>query len=270
VGVNRYRKILCLFLGFLPAVFANGQAQSQNDVDPPAVVRLAVDKYEKAKDSKTRFTYLELSHIQNFSEKGKKTVDYTQLFEVTYIADLEYSRLLEIDGKALTGKALEAEQKRYDDAVRERSALDGFARAKIQHHKMLDAGVKLRDLMTEYRSSFVDHDAIDGCDCVVIDSVPISSAAKRHYRLWIDPATSEIRRLEFDQLADEGDLLSGGSGTLIFQYMDGAPLIVHSHFDVRSFLNNQTIRVVADHTYSRFRKFSVTTTIIPVAPESKP
>ena len=261
--VNLYGTALCLLLILPTAVFAHGQIQS-HDVDPTAVLRLAVDKYEEAKDSKTRFTYLELVHTQNFNEKGKKTVDYTQLFEVTYIADLEYSRLLEVNGKALSGKALEAEQKRYDDAVQERSALDGFARAKIQHQKMLNAGVTLSDLLTGYRSSVVDHAAMDGCDCTVIDSVPVSSAAKKHYRLWIDQSTSEIRRVDFDQLVDDGEILRGGSGTKMFQYVDGIPLVVHSHFDGNARLNNETARVVADHTFSKFRKFSVTTTILPV------
>jgi hypothetical protein len=239
------------------------QSRAQ-DVDPAALLHRAVDKYEEAKDSKTRFTYLELVHTQNFNEKGKKTVDYTQLFEVTYIADLEYSRLLEVNGKTLSGKALEAEQKRYDDAVRERSALDGFARAKIQHQKMLNAGVNLPDLLTGYRSSVVDHVAMEGCDCIVIDSVPTSSAWKKHYRLWIDPSSSEIRRVDFDQLADDGEILRGGSGTKTLQYVDGIPLVVHSHFDGNARLNNETARVVADHTFSKFRKFSVTTTILPV------
>jgi hypothetical protein len=261
---------LCLLIFFAWAGLANGLAQSQSEVDPTTVLRLAVDKFEKAKDSKTRFTYLQLNHTQNFNEKSKKTVDYTQLFEVTYIADLEYLRLLEVDGKALSGRALAAEQKRYDDAVRERSALDGFARAKIQHQKMLDAGVNLGDLLTEYRSSIVDRVSMDGCDCVVIDLVPMSSEAKKHFRLWIDADTSEIRRLDFEQLADERELLSGGTGTVTYQYLEGVPLVIHSHFDFRAMLNDRIMRVVADHRYSRFRRFSVTTTILPVGPEGKP
>lgn len=270
VCVNRDGRLLCLLLIFVAGTwFANGLAQSTGDGDSTSLLRIAVEKYVKAKDSKTRFTYLELVHTQNFNEKGKKTVDYTQLFEVTYIADLQFSRLLEVDGKALRGKALEAEQKRYDDAVRERSALDGFARAKIQHQKMLDAGIKLSDLVSEYRVSAVDHVPLEDCSCILVDLVPSSSAAKKHYRLWIDPNTSEIRRLDFDQLADEGDLLGGGSGTQTFQYLDGVPVGVHSHFDGRAALNNQTVRIVADHTYSRFRKFSVTTTVIPVMPDEK-
>lgn len=259
--------VLIVFLG---AAFAKGPAQPERDVDPGAVLRLAVDKFEKAKDSKTRFTYLQLNHIQNFNEKGKKTVDYTQLYEVTYIADLEYLRLLEVDGKALKGEALKAEQKRYDEAVRERSALDGFARAKIQNQRMLDARIKILDLLTEYRVSAAEHDTMDDCQCVLIDLVPASGAAKKHYRLWIDPVTSEIRRLDFEQLAFEGEFLSGGKGTETFQYLEGVPLMAHSHFDGKAMLNDKTVRVVADHTFSQFRKFSVTTTIVPVKPEDKP
>jgi hypothetical protein len=269
--VNRASRTVSLFaILFVGLSLANGQIQAQNEADPTAVLRLAVDKFEKAKNSKTRFTYLELVHTQNFNEKGKKTVDYTQLFEVTYIADLEYSRLLEENGKALSGKALAVEQKRYDDAVQERWALDGFARAKIQHQKMLGAGINLGDLLTKYRSSVVDRASMDGCNCVLVDVVPLSTEAKKHYRLWIDPNTSEIHRLDFEQLADENELLSGGTGTVTYQYLEGIPLVVHTHFDFRAKLNNQTTRVVADHMYSQFRKFSVTTTIVPVMPEDKP
>ena len=269
VWVNRaHGACLLIFLAGVGPV--NGLARAQIEVDPSTVLRLAIDKYEKAKDSKTRFTYFELNHIQNFNEKGKKTIDYTQLFEVTYIADLEYLRLREINGRALSRNALEEEQKRYDDAVRERSALDGFARAKIQHQKMLDAGINLTDLVTEYRISAVDRVTMEDRNCVTVDLLPVSIEAKKHYRLWIDPSTDEIRRLEFDELADEHDLLSGARGSETFQYLDGVPLIVHAHFDGRARLNNQTARVVADHAYSQFRKFSVITKIVPIVPEEKP
>lgn len=268
--MNRDRRLAFLLLILISgAWFTDALAQSGSDVDPTSLLRAAIEKYGKANDLKTRFTYLELVHTQNYNERGKKTVDYTELFDVTYIGDLQFARLLEVDGKALKGKALESEQRRYDDAVRDRSALDGFARAKIQHQKMLDAGVKLGDLINEYRSSAVDQAKMDDCNCVVIDLVPISSDAKRNYRVWIDPLTNEIRRLDFDQLVDSGDVLRGGKSAQTFKYLDNVPLPAHSHFEGNAALNSKTVRIVADHTYSHYKKFSVTTTILPVVPGEK-
>ena len=135
---------------------------------------------------------------------------------------------------------------------------------------MLNAGIDLRQLLTEYRATVADHVVMDDCQCVLVELVPVSEAAKKHYRLWIDPAKSELRRLDFTQLVDGGDILSGGTGTETFQYLDGIPLILHGHFDGYALLGNKKVRVVADHQYSQFRKFSVTATIVPVAPEGKP
>ena len=218
---------------------ANAQVPAQSVTDAAILaLRVAVSKLDKATQSKTRFTYLDLHHTLNFNEKGKKTADITQLFEVTYIGDVQYSRLLENEGKPLTGKALEAEQKRYDDAVREHSALDDKARAKIQHQVVKDAGLNLGNL-NEYRNTVVDHAVIDGRDCVVIDSVPTSTTRQKRYRIWLDSAKDEMVRMEFDQLTDEGDMLSGATGRLEWIYADGTPLLVRSHVDANT-LNGKT------------------------------
>ncbi len=270
VWVNRDGRALCLLILVLGVVFARGYGQTQSDADATVkTLRAALDKFDQAKESKTRFTYLDLNHTLNFNDKGKKTADYTELFDVTYIADLQYSRLLEINGKALTGKSLDEEQKRYDDAVRERSALDDNARAKIQHQMMKDAGVVLGDLK-DYRNIVAEHASIDGRDCVVIDSTPLTTTRRKHYRYWLDAAKEEVLRVDFNQLADEGDILSGGSGRLEWIYMDGTPLLLRTHIDADTFLGKKRVRLVVDHTYSNFRKFSVTTTIVPVANGEQP
>jgi hypothetical protein len=75
-----------------------------------------------------RFPYLDLNPTQNYPENGKSLMNRLQLFEVTYSGDPQYARRLEKDGKPLTGKALKKEQQRYDDTVREHSALDGKAK----------------------------------------------------------------------------------------------------------------------------------------------
>jgi hypothetical protein len=53
-------------------------------------------------------------------------------------------------------------------------------------------------------------------------------------------------------------------------FIDDVPLVSESHFDSKILVGKKQIHVISDHAYSRFRKFSVTTTIIPIAPEDKP
>ena len=241
---------------------------AQRDADLTELLRIAVEKIEMAKKLKMRFTYLDRNHTQNFLENGKLLMNQKQLFEVTYIADLEYSRLLEEDGKPITGKALKKEQKRYDDAVRERSALDMNARAKLQNHWMKDSGIHLSLLPQQYRNVLVAHAPFNGEDCLVIDSFPLPGAPQKQYRLWIEPTRKELLRMDFDQIATEGDIMKGGTGSETWTYIDGIPLTSFFHIDAKILVRGTDyVQVVMDDTYSGFRKFSVTTTILPVEPK---
>jgi hypothetical protein len=259
-------KFYCLaLLAAVAAPYASGQA----NVDLADSLRVAVTRFDQTKITRARYTYLDLNHTQNFDEKGKSTVNRTQLFEVTYIGEVQFARLLQQDGRPLEAKALEAEKRRYDDAVREHSALDEKARAKIEHHVMKDAGADLGLLPDHYRNEVVEHATVDGNDCLLIDSQPRPGAIQKHYRIWLDPARDVIVRMQFDQLADEGDLLRGGSGMKTWTYMDNVPLLTASRVDSNVAVGKKRVRVVVDHRYSRFRKFSVTSKVVEVVPDSR-
>jgi hypothetical protein len=253
------RRVVSLCL----VAFAGTQLCAQDDPAPWAMLKPAFAKLSRVSQSKARFTYFDLNHLQNFDEKGKKFVDTTQLFEVTYIGDLQYSRLMEVNGRPLTGKELKKEQERYDQAVRDREALDDTARAKIQHREMKKFDVNLDHFPTQYRSTITGHEEIDGRDCVLIEATPLPDAPQRHLRVWVDPAKQEMVRMETVLLADEKDMLSGSKVTQGWTFIDGVPLVSETHFDTRIAAGKKQVHVISDHAYSRFRKFSVTTTIIP-------
>jgi hypothetical protein len=239
--------------------------------EPLSLLTAVFKKMDQAKETRTRFTFLDLRHNVNFNEKGKKTADETQLYDVTYIGDLQYSRLLEVGGKPLKGKQLAEEQQRYDAAVREHSALDDAARAKIQREAMKSFGVNLHlsELTAKYKNTIADHGTSEDCECVIVDSVPLPGAPQRSYRFWIDSAKEEVTKIESTLLADEDDKLKGSTITLQCTYLDGVPLVSHSHIDANLKIGKKQVHVVTDHTYSQFRKFLVTTTIVPVAPGDK-
>jgi len=216
----------------------------------------------------TRFTYLLRDHTKNFNQKGKKIHEVTRRYEVIYIADLLYQHLLEINGKPLAGQDLADEQKRYEDAVRERTALDDAARAKLMHYKYKNVAFSFGKILTKYSNRVVDHTQLNGRACLLIDSIPletIADAPKRHLRIWLDPEKNEFLRIDFDLLADEDDLLRGSSGSMSFTYIDGVLLDTQNHLDCTLPAKDKkksASRVVTDQTFSNYRKFVSTSRIL--------
>jgi hypothetical protein len=263
------RKIARLFV--FVAIFAPTAPLllSQTDPDPTPLLRAAIEKGSSGESQKTRFTYQILDHQQIFNQKGKLTHEGTTRYEIIYIADLEYKHLLEINGKALLGKALADEQKRYDDAVRERTALDANARAKLVHGKNRNVTIGFWDILTKYHNTVVEHTQQNGRDCLLIDSTPLETVAdvpKRHLRIWLDPQISEFLRMDYDLLDDEEDILRGSKGSFNFIYIDGVQLDTIGRFDyiVPAKDNTKhTIRVVSDQTFSNYKKFVSTVRILP-------
>jgi hypothetical protein len=76
-------------------------------------------------------------------------------------------------------------------------------------------------------------------------------------------------RVDFTLLADEDDKLKESTFSFEYTSIDGIPLVSHSVIDATIRNEKKSVHVVTEHTYSNFRKFSVTTTIVPVESNSK-
>jgi len=246
---------------------------SQTDPDATPILRAAIEKIPPD-NVKMRFTYFMREHSQNFNQEGKLISEITRLYEVIYIADLEYQRLVEVNGKPLAGQALADEQKRYDDAVRERTALDGAARAKLMHSRYTKLSSRFEDLVTKYHSTVVAHTQFGGRACLLIDAMPlgtIADAPRQHLRLWLDPQKSELLHEEFDLLGDEVDILRGSKGWANFTYMNGVRLTTEDHLEfILPVKNKNVYRAVSDHTLYNYRKFVSTSRILPAAEGNSP
>jgi hypothetical protein len=228
-------------------------------------------KLAEAARSQTRFTYLDLNHTMNFNEQGKRIADTTQLFDVTYIGDLQYSRLLEKNGKPLREKELTAEQKRYDEAVRQHTATGDMVRGKFFYTQLSGFGINLTasGMASQYRNTIAGLAPLPMCECVMIDSTPLPGAPQRKYKMWVDPAKEQLLRLDSTLLADDGQEMKGGMLTVLWTYIDDVPLVSESHFDAYVRYGKTPVRVVVDHAYSKFRKFTVTSTIVSEAQAKK-
>ena len=266
------RKPTLLLTAAPPRNHSNLHAQPPTDPTPRALVEKAIT-LRQDHDAPTRYTYFKLSHLKNSYKEhvvfGKKLfVDTTTLYEYTWIGDLPYGRVVEVQGKPLTGDALAAEQTRYDQAVADHAGLGPAARAKIDHLTMVGSDFKLKDLLTPaYTLAEIRQDQIAGTLTHVIDCVPTPSTdhpATRHEQLWITDS-GLILRESFDVLADEPQLLRGSHSQSDYQIIDGNPLPLHDvgHVYFFSPARKAIILIETEDTFSRFRRFNVSTRILP-------
>jgi hypothetical protein len=235
---------------------------------PAELLRQALDAAQSAKTLQTKFTRFDLEHNQNRNEKGKLFSDRLTLYEDTYIAELPYKRVVEVNGRPLAGGDLEQERARYDQAVAQRTGLDGAARAKLIHETVIDGKVHLTELLTPaYTLTELRRETMaqtNGAQLVthVIEAKPVAESATKSFELWITDESPTVLRMVFDVVRDERNMLHGSHGQSDYQLIDGIALptrqVVHFYYPN----SGKTITVDVDHTYTRYRKFNTSARII--------
>jgi hypothetical protein len=231
---------------------------------PHALIEKAI-ALRKSDKVLPRYTYFLLKKTQNRTSKGKLFVDDTTLYEFTWIGDLPYGRVVEINGKPLKGKALADEQARYDKAVADHAGLD-IVPAKLKNAYRLDSALHLEPFLTpSYAISELRQETMAGNLTHVIDCAPVPSTdsahptATRHATLWITDSGAVLRDT-YEVVADETDTMKGSHGQEDFQLIDGNQLPQHSFFHLNA-PNGNTGDF--ENTYTRFRRFNVSTRIVP-------
>ena len=252
----------------------NASAQAPTSDELVRETRAAVARLDDAKTASHRFTDFDLAHNQNRNEKGKLYSDTLNLYEDTWIGDLPFKRLVAANGRDLTGKDLEGEQRRYDKAVHDRVALDDAARARLVHERFMESGLDLDALSSPaYRLTRLREETIGASELDVIDAAPVVSGPSDpavHFTLWIAPADLTLRRFSFEVLTRTSRLLPGSHGQKDFVVVDGTPL--PSHFVLHALVpvEHETITVDTEHTYSKYRRFTTSTRMLPAADPIEP
>ena len=244
---------------------------AQSNPAPHALVEKAVSLQHGGKVL-PRYTYFSLHRSQNRTPKGKLFFDETNLYEWTWIGEFPYTRVVEMNGKPLKGQALKVEQARYDKAVADHSGLNVDDRARARHYHVVNSNVDLEPLLTPaYQLTELRQDTLAGTPTHVIDCTPLPSAdparpvPTQHITLWITDS-GIILRQTYELVADESDKLRGSHGEDDFQLIDGTPLPLHDSFHLNA-PNGNTGDF--ETTYSRFRRFTSSATILP-ANDPKP
>jgi hypothetical protein len=256
-----------------------GVCAAQTPAPPPGrdlktLVQAALQRMIQADDAKTRFTRFDLEHTVNHNKKGKLTSQYTALYEDTWINDLPYKRLVEWNGKPLTGADLAAEQARYDKAVADRQKLDLASRAALMHRKLTNTDIGLNKIITaDYRLTELRRQTLNGQLIHVLEADPQPSLDPAHpipqqrFEVWIADADPVMLHIVCDILDDESPILRGAIYQTDYQMVDDLPLPSHEAYHADTPIDKKIIVVDTEHTYTRYRRFSTTVTMTSSPPE---
>jgi hypothetical protein len=199
-------------------------------------------------------------------DKVKIGIAFATLYEYTWIGDLPYARIVELQGKPLQGKALAREQARYDQAVAGHGGLDLDTRRLLNNSLPFMSPLELDPFLTStYTLSELRLETLAGNLTHVIDCTPAHSTdsahptATRHATLWITDSGA-ILRDAYEVLADEPKSLHGSYGQDDFQLIDGNQLPQRNSFHL-----NAPKGTTGDfeQTFTGFRRFNVSSRIVP-------
>ena len=165
-----------------------------------------------------QYTSDELWHNVNYDKNGKKTLDETAKYENVFVEGLPYRKKVEANGKPLSGKAAEEEEKRYDKAVEERRSMSVVQK---QHRWRggFSNSLPICCLTTLFDNRIVGHETIGGRDTIVVESTPKLDAKPANdgekssldwkETTWIDAADAMPAQLEVESVKDLGHFARG-------------------------------------------------------------
>jgi len=209
------RGMLAAWFGLAMAVSASPQDTGDNLA--ALLQRMSVSQQRNWK-LQQQYTSDELWHNVNYDKNGKKTVDESVKYENVFVEGLPYRKKVEVNGKPLSGKAAEGEEKRYKKAVEERRGMS-LAQKRQWFHLGFRGSFPMCCLVTLFDNRVVGHETIGGRDTIVVESTPKRNAKPANdaeksslnwkETTWIDAADAMPARIEVESLKDMGHFSKG-------------------------------------------------------------
>jgi hypothetical protein len=244
----------------LPAS-AGQTVDAQVSLDTRSLVEAAVQHMTLASESRTRFTNFEFAHYMDFDSAGRKFIDHTVLFEQTWINDIHYDHLVEYNGKPLTGEALEAEDKRYDDAIAHRGEYG------LKEHSggrlLAPRGISVRNILTpDYVLRETGRKKSREGELRIVEAsltgrTPPDALCPWKYTLRILESPPTLMYYRVDSKNDPSKQCHDAMEEVTNEIVEGYPMVSHSH--LVAFVPNPSgyVRDEAEYTYTKYRRFTV-------------
>jgi len=224
-----------------------------------------------------QYTSVMFWHNRNFNKNGKTTVDESAKYENVFVEGLPYSRKVEKNGKPLTGKDADEEQKRYDKAVDERKKMS-LNEKRHSLHVTFHFSLPIGYLTTLFDNRALRRETIDGRETLVVESTPRADAKPQDKEAktaldwkqttWIDLQDEIPVRFIAEKLNDDNHAFKGMTIQLDFLRLVDKPAEgdqteqpIWLEKEFKSKFRMKIIFINADgiteQTWSDFKKFHV-------------
>lgn len=222
-----------------------------------------------------QYTSVEYWHNLNWNKQGRKVDDESAKYENVFVEGLPYRRMVEENGKPLTGRAAAKEEQRYEKAVEERKHMS-LQEKRGFFHRTFHSGLPLPYLTTLFDNRAVGEVVLNARKTLVVESIPLPGAKPANpnektalswkQTTWIDEQDEVPVRMEVVALQNVKAIQKGL--TIRFNWVrlpppagdtqDRAVWLVKSITSqgwMKILLMNR--RVTTDQTWSDFKKFQV-------------
>jgi len=208
----------CCGILVLP-VPSSAQASQFSDRDLTALLaRMHANLTGNAKLAQQYTSVMERRNVDSFAKDGAPGKMVTAKFENMFVEGIPYQRMFESNGMPLNAAAAAAEQKKLDQAARERRAMTLDQKRRFFHIEYHSA-LPVCCLATLFKNRIVGRETIDGRDTVVVESrarySAVASTKEEKSSLdwkettWIDLQDSMPVRIKAESLSDHEQFEKG-------------------------------------------------------------
>lgn len=267
--IKLHRFVLALLLALFPAL-----ATSQSPTDPAELLKRAVANLVSNMLKGENYTFVENYHNINYDKKGKIKVDETAKHETVFIERTPYKRKVEENGKPLSGKAAEEEEKKYQATVAERRRMNAELKQSL-FHREYRVNIGYDDWPMLFLASSGGEEIVDGRALIKLTLTPHSDlkpksesqkdALRTSIQLWIDKADETPVHMRTEYLADGAHMMQGSTVELFWEKeaKDGVYLLMRSLIRYKTKYLWATIPGETEQKFSNYKRFSIDVKITP-------
>lgn len=249
--------LLLLLAGYFPCF-------AQDTPSPRLVLQQALDGFRNAARGQNRFTYHDIRNQTTLDAHGKRTGTTALDYDVTWLGETPYYKLIAENGRELTGHARDAEENRYLNAVATRTRLTPDAHGTPSERNGIPSLVDAAPTFSSVTLLRTESSPLG--PVLVLHAVPppASGPAEENtcswsYTVWVAQSPLLLLHYRAEAAPGDSDACHESFAEEWYKQIDGLPYAYHYESHLAHARNGKvTSTIVSEDNMTGFRPFHAT------------